>query len=743
MEQKDLLRLFRPLKKGWLLIVGMALVAVFIAQNISTYQQPIYESKCLIKLDDTYSGFSDNNLYQDLDIFAENNDVATEIEVIKSDTILKKALSKLNSIEYHRIGRLMELDIYKDHPFHLIYDSLSFRDYDELFYVEVLDSKSFRLEKGENSIKANFGEAVIFEGNELKLELSKDWIREHTELHLAARYSFRLCSPDYLLKSFVEGNLLVKEATEHVRVIRIYFEGKNSERVAVFTNAVATSYLEDHIEHKMTAANLTEDFLDERISEATYKLDRAERALENFRLNNKVLNIVQETETDLRKISQLEIQLTNLNMKLVVLDSLLKYVQLDLEKFLQLAPSYESYGGMLFTELVKQLKALEEEKIELKRKYATGSDELLTNDKKIWNLVNYIQENIDNHRKNSYAQLGKIENDIKKEKKALESVPTIEKNLKRLERDFNNYQELYNFLTKKRLEAGIAKRAKLYFHRILSKAKIAEGPVNPSKWFFIILAIFISILVSVFLLYFRDFLLGKIWEVESLRDNIYSQSTIIEEADSRSFLGVLGVRLISFLKRQKENSQVLAFCPSNAYINFTQELTCTKDGLYSSGERILTLYWNNYQETEKARESRFIGAFLAGDLSGTKLKSLLKGQRVLEESVDIGEGIYHILGDDFTKRFEVLKKHFDRIIFVLPPPQDLLLLELLEPFFDTLCCVFQKGRSKKREISYYGDISSNHSIDTVAILLEEEKRQWIPSFAWFKKPRHFWFQSIL
>jgi len=737
MELKDLQGLIRPLKKNWLFIVSILAIALFLAHNMYTYQRPLYESNCLIKLDDTYSGFSDNNLYQDLDIFAENNDIATEVEVLKSDTILKKALQKLNPIEYHRIGCVMKMDIYKDHPFSVSFDSLSFGDYNQLFFVEVLDENSFRIEKGAKSQKSEFGSSFLFEGNALKIELSEKWLKKHGDLHLPGRYSFRVCGEEYLMQNFVKGKLWVKEVKEHVRVIRINFEGRNAERVADFTNAVANSYLEDHIEHKMAAANLTEDFLDKRIQETANRLQAAERALESFRLNNKVLNLAQETETDLRKISQLEIQQTNLNMKLVVLDSLIKYVQLDREKFLQLAPSYESYGGLLFTELVKQLKGLEEEKIELERKYAKGSEELWTVDEKISKLVSYIQENIHNHRKNSYAQLDKIEKDIEGEKKSLESIPTIEKNLKRLERDFNNYQELYNFLTKKQLEAGIAKRAKLYFHRILSKAKVAAAPNNPSRWFLLIFAAFIALLLSVFFLYLRDFLQAKIWEVETLKEHFAPGTLILEEGRSQAFSEEIDLRLASQLKQHKEASTFLAICPSNSRIHASHQLQVCKEALLTSGEKILCLYWDSSLEIPASTESRLIKPYLKADIGSSKLKSLLKESKLVHERMDPVEQGIQLTGEDQYKRFRDLNKHFDRILLFLPSPDQSSSFEILSPLYEGMLCLFQKGISRKRELSFFEPDQLEEQRIRMALLLEEEKHSFQGFKAWAQKMGHF------
>ena len=88
--------------------------------------------------------------------------------------------------------------------------------------------------------------------------------------------------------------------------------------------------------------------------------------------------------------------------------------------------------------------------------------------------MKYIIENIQNHRKNTIYQLTQIENEIELATRKLDDLPTREKKLVMLEREFKHYQDLFNFLKKKQMEAGIAKLAQLNFHRIINEATPAD-----------------------------------------------------------------------------------------------------------------------------------------------------------------------------------------------------------------------------------------------------------------------------
>ena len=75
------------------------------------------------------------------------------------------------------------------------------------------------------------------------------------------------------------------------------------KKLQLFVNKLAQAYIQDYIENKFKAANVTVDFLEEtRLQGANNKLVNSEKNIQDYRDDKNIINIRQETETDLRKI---------------------------------------------------------------------------------------------------------------------------------------------------------------------------------------------------------------------------------------------------------------------------------------------------------------------------------------------------------------------------------------------------------------------------------------------------------
>ena len=673
-EVQDIKRLLYPIVKRLPWIILLMIISISLTWRLTAYQNPMFESSSTIRLDDHSTGFSDNNLYRDLDVFSESNDILTEVEMIKSEVVIIQALKLMPTrIDYYRKGKLRDEEIYGITPFTVVYDSANFYLFDELVDVNVFSEEEINIVIDADTIRASFEEVIEYKGNVFQVNKGKAYNLEYGLKALKGEFQFRVNTYNNLLKNYVSGHLFVKEIDKNVGVVTIHFEGEHPKKTADFTNAIATAYLQDHIESKMSAANETEGFLDDRLSETAADLNQAELNLESFRLNNRVLNLKQETETNLRKISQLDIQLTNLRMKLVVLDSLEAYIKEDPSKFLNLAPSFEAYGGLLFTELVKKMKSLESDKIDLENIYSKNSEEIKGIDKKVKDLVDYIIENIQNHKQNTLYQQSKIEADIFAEERDLDNLPTLEKDMIRLERDFQHYHDLFNFLKKKQLEAGIAKTAELNFHRVIKYAKPSSMPASPNKGFNVGLAGFLTLLLTIALVYLIEGIRGKITsrhQIERLTD-----AKVLGVVKKKAHLfqdGSIDFLLANLLPQLKSNPGLkVSFNSSVSQEGKSYLAHYSAISLARSGRKVLLIDFNskNYElekliveDNEDRLEHYFLGDLIKDEvLKKTSIDNLSVSG--FSMNVDIHKCYLH---KDFESKLLSLCEGFDVVLFDNP-----------------------------------------------------------------------------
>jgi uncharacterized protein involved in exopolysaccharide biosynthesis/Mrp family chromosome partitioning ATPase len=727
-EISDIKRLLYPLVKGlpWLLL--FMFLCVFTAWRLTSYQTPVFESKAVILLDDHTSGFSDNNLYEDLDIFSETNNVLTEVEMVKSNVILLAALKKMpTNIEYYRVGKLRTSELYNETPFTIEVDTNRFKKYNELISAQVLDIDSIVFFIGTDTFNLKFGDSVNSKGYHFTINKKPLWLTEHDSKDIIGNYLFRINTPEFLLSNFVDGNLFIKEIDKNVDVIQIHFEGENAERVADFANAVASAYLDDHITTKMQAAQLTETFLDQRTDATHEKLIQAENRLESYRLNNRVLNIRQETETDLRKIAQLEVQAVNLKLKVVAMDSLEKSIGSDRSKFLKVAPSYEAYGGLLFTELVKKIKSLESDRTDLLVKYTENSTEIQTIDEKIDNLLMYVVENIKSHRRNTSFQMEKINSDIKQAKMRMDQLPTTEKKMVMLKREFSQQQDLFNFLKKKQMEAGIAKLAQLHFHRIINQAQVSADASRPNKGFNVALAGFLSLLLSVGFIYVLEAIQSKInsrYQLEKLTNTkvLGAVKHNAHETMEGSFTSVIS-ELLPIIKRKPGISvSVNSSVSSEGKTYIAQEVA---KALASLGYSVLLIDFNSrnpqwHNLVDKYSSDLVLEEYIKGNINEDKIiqKSTVEGLSVCGYSNENKPNTLHLV-KEFENRLGLLTNKHDVIIFDNPAYTIVPEAKTYIRLSDYAVFVVRNNFTSTKYVRNIDEIVKNLGVDQVGLVLNE------------------------
>jgi uncharacterized protein involved in exopolysaccharide biosynthesis len=87
------------------------------------------------------------------------------------------------------------------------------------------------------------------------------------------------------------------------------YRDQHPKKVADLANRLCKTYIEDYVEVKSQAAAQTVKFINQKLAEVQEELRKTEIALEQYKAVNGVVNTQQETETGLRQISRLEVQL--------------------------------------------------------------------------------------------------------------------------------------------------------------------------------------------------------------------------------------------------------------------------------------------------------------------------------------------------------------------------------------------------------------------------------------------------
>lgn len=523
-----------PIIKGSPFIIGLMAVLIFIASRIVYYATPMYECTGRVKLEDVNMGISHTNLFKDFDVFTHPNKVMAEIEVFKSTELIKYALGKMPfDVSYYRVGKIRKTELYTESPIKVKYQVLDDKRFGKPIGFTSANGLGYTVSitEGEkvSEYKGRFSVPLDIPGIRLTIYRNDSLLRDKPQIQLSDSYEFVIYSEDQMVKQYSK-DLDVKELDKEIPVVRIMFKHSVPEKAALFTNTLMEAYIENGVMLKTSAAKKTVHFIDDQLEEIAIKLSNSEQELEAYKLAHKITNTRMEVETGLKKVAEMKIQLSNIEMNEASLDTLDYYVNTkDPEDFLNKAPNYEGYGGLLYTELMKRIKNLQADKKDLLAKYTPESEQIKSVNAKIEDVIKYIRQNIGNTRKNMHIQRDKIAQDIVKAEEEFVTYPTKEKDMVVLERNFQLNQTIYNFLTEKRTEAAIAQAATMSFHRIIQRAEVPTEPFSPKKTFTIIVFAFVGLLAGIAIVYVYDAISARI----KYKDQLEKTSTCPVMADIR------------------------------------------------------------------------------------------------------------------------------------------------------------------------------------------------------------------
>jgi len=571
-EMQSIKRLIIPLLKGLPILIITLLISLFIAKKTIQYSSPKYQSMAKIKLDDIKYGTSGNNLYEDFDVFSSENKIETEAEILKSPLLISKTIDQLNlNVLVSRLGTIKETTLFQDNPLLFKYDKSSTTLFNTV-YLLTISKDSFRVynEEEEQLASSTFGTPFLLNGDTLEINKNNDLLI-HKHINTDGDYQFEIKSKDQWI-SYLSLLVDVKAIDKEIPVLRIVIKSENAMFSSNFANKLCEVYIKDYIETKSMAASKTLSFITARMEILKSDLETSENELEIYKMNNNVINTLQETETGLRSMSKLHLQLINIEMEEKAITNLDNYMT-EGNYYDQTAINF-GFGDLVLTELVKKLKLYSDQRKDLLIKYTKFDQRVINVNEKIQDIQDYIKKAIKQNRKNIEIKRSEIELKLNEMDTQFKDIPTREKEMRILQRDFQINESVYTFLAQKKLEAQIATSALISFHRIIQPATVSKEPISPNKVLITFVSGFLGIILGIVIIFG-----GKI-----VRGKILNKSDV-EKLTNTKILGVL----TNTKKDDIKNNEFITLVTSlNIQFNQNQKTIVVTSGTKSEGKSYIS-----------------------------------------------------------------------------------------------------------------------------------------------------------
>ncbi|MEM6763865.1 MAG: polysaccharide biosynthesis tyrosine autokinase [Bacteroidota bacterium] len=507
--------LARLLSKWYWFAISLVLF-IGLAKVYLMTKDDIYEVKATLLLDEK-KGLEElngsDNFMKELGLFEQRSELQDEIGILTSYSLVEQAVRPLNQgISYFKQGKVKSRQVFNNLPFLVLVDSSHYQLINLTINVKPVSKDFFMLEaEGEDvwvylptenkvvlelpeiSFKQKIRLNESFQSQYLKFELVSNPARKDPSAPIKSEYSFSINSFDQLTEYYRE-KLVVKpydEETKKGKLVELSSQGPSIELETRFLNELIDAYISYETEKSRKDGVKIVKFLDNQMAKVADSLARVEYSLSYFRESRNIADLA----TASKKLTEELLELERDRAALTVKSQQVEYIYENLQNARgdgdgDFSPATVDIEDASLQNLLIELNKLKAEKAEMTLSAKGDNPRLGQINSKIENIEARVLEITRNMVNTQRIALDVYNNRISEVRGRMSSLPSDERELTRLQREFKAKSDLFKYLQEKKAEASVAVANSSSNNLIVDKARQAgDTPVSPNRMLFYLLAL--------------------------------------------------------------------------------------------------------------------------------------------------------------------------------------------------------------------------------------------------------------
>ncbi len=529
-DELDIKLFFYIAKRNILFPVVFVIIALTGAWLYLRYTPPIYQTSTIIQMG-TQSQAS--RILPMVNIYDE--DMAKQIELMRSSVFLQRALSKLPlEVSYYSKGRVLNHELYRNAPFTVDAIVKNPAIYGVPVYIDFVSRESIVLSytiRGQlyrHEINLN-GRSTLPEMDILIDIHNYSVIREQQSLFSRNSYFFVLNNPETIASSY-SRDIRINVLSSAAKTIQISYQGTNAQKASDIVNVIAEEFSIYDLEKKAESANNILEFIDQQLDLLFRTLSDSEIELEQFKKEHGIDEVTMLPLPTLHgRVAEIENQIIMLQLEYNIFTEIEKSLQadedVDIYRLIAILAGSEFSG--VVSRMLQTLQQLLVEREELLYQVTPESRQILALNHQINIQKKMLIESISTLKNNLDNRISDLSDRIRNYEEYLMShggrYSMIEYSM--LQRTHSINERFYNQLVEKKAEYSISKAGFVSQSVILERARVPGQPISPKPR-----SIYASSLLAALFLGIGVFLLKYLFynEIPSLHDILkYTQSPVI------------------------------------------------------------------------------------------------------------------------------------------------------------------------------------------------------------------------
>ncbi len=730
---------FLPL---FVLSVALTLFAAFIYLR---YTVPIYRvgSSMIIKSEQPGSGRS--NDFEDVFINDRNQNIQSEIEILKSKPLMQRVVDSLHlQFSYIAIGKIKKVNIYKQTPFLL--NTYKIADSNRTFVLKIkfTGDGQFRV-NGEKNI---YTYGKMFENNDGVFSLSRNpYVSPSKEYHIT-------WSPTTVAARAYAGALAVTPRTPGTGILGISMIIANPQLGSDILNSLMEEYASYTILKKKQSSEQVLSFINKAIDNTERQLDSVNQALLSYKLKHNIVDVEKQSETYYNELSESDKQIIQYSLeksKAELTESYLRDKQNDFSR----VPSTLRLEDVTFTELVNEYnKAQLERQGMIESQIPETNPSVVEKTAAIEKLRMSIMENLRNIKASLSSTIASIQRKNQISQSELNLIPSKTKEQEEIERGKLTLESRYKNLLEQRLTTEIRIVSTISNSDILDRSYPSSVPVKPNKKAIRILAILLGLGLPALFIFVAEILNDKVstrFDIEKITaapilgeiGHSYSHNVLIVNKTTRSMVAEQFRIIRSNLQYILNKSEKSVILVTSSYSGEGKSYVSVNMGavLGLAGKKTVILEFDIRKPKVLAGLAMPKGPGITNYLVGkAKLEDLIKPVPDQENLFVLGCGPIPpnpaelLLDPKVEQMFEWLRNNFDIVLVDTAPVGMVSDAMTLSKFADCTLYLVRQGHTFKKQIALIDEFYQANKLPKLSIIVNDVKLK--PGYGYYGYGRY-------
>jgi tyrosine-protein kinase Etk/Wzc len=536
-DDVDLMRYVSLFISNWIWIAAVLFLALSIVYIFNKYSQRTYSVKSTLLIKEQQKTGGVANMEQ---IFAGNiynpyPNIDDEVAILESYTLNYRVIEEMPEfhIAYVPVSRrgIRGQRTYKTSPF-IVKKLSDEQPFGVPVYIRFTGPDSYTVEFDKKLIKAWIREHDVQGSN---TDAKRETLNTERELKLGEVYNYNgfnfviekrdssmsansgsnrwlvwFESSSALANSY-RSDLKVESVKEYASVCTLSTNAYSPQQGADYLNKLMELYIDQGLELKSRAADNTITFIEAQLGLISDSLKLAENSMENFRLNNRFVDLTLEGTLVLQRLEKFEGEKNMLGLQIQYYEYLLDYLEARDDSESIISPSVMGVSDPVLVNLVSEFATLQLQRRQMEFNVKGNQPQTQLMDQNLEDARAALRENVSSTISQLKLSMNNVDGRIAKVEQELGRLPGTERRLIGIQRKFDLNNSVYTYLLERRAEAGIAKASQITDNRIIDKA-IAQNSaqIKPKSMKNYLAALLMGLLVPMALIVIFDLLNNKI-----------------------------------------------------------------------------------------------------------------------------------------------------------------------------------------------------------------------------------------